>query len=363
MAKAKAAAKAPAKTAAKGKSSSKEAPKLSLKWRLKAWWEGYDTKELEERMRQAAEAKQPKAAAEAEKSAEEMLGVPLPNEHALTQDALIPDPNADPWSDERVDVAQLVWGPGFCGPGGPEQVIALSKLLTLTPEMSMMDLAAGLGGPARALAEHFGVWVTGYEMSETLVNAGNDLSTRAGMSKKAALTLLDIASDKPFDRRYDRALGNSFLSQVKDKPAIIAKIDEALKPEGLLLILDYVLNDGETIDDIAVANWLAKESKPLHLVDRSALSKMFEPSSWTVRVDDDLTPQYIALVTEAWRGADKIVAQLMSKPEQAPLAPLVLKEAEFWMRRVNLFKSGKLQMRRILAAKREKGAIKTMSNW
>jgi hypothetical protein len=351
-------AKAAAKTA-------KPAPaKLPLKWRLKAWWEGYDPNDVARMLEKDAPKVEDKPAkTEPEAAAVASLGVPLPHEIQAPNSAVVAPGAIDDWSTARVDVAQLVWGPGFCGPGGPEQVVALSKLLTLSPEMSMLDLSAGLGGPARALAEHFGVWVTGYEQSQTLVDAGNELSTKAGMSRKAPLNLLDLNEEKPFGRRYDRAMGNSFLSQLADKAPVVAKVAEAIKSDGLLLLVDYTLADGVTVDDPAVRGWLAKEPKPLHLEPRQTMLALFDPAVWNIRVDDDLTDQYVGLVTEAWRGAEAIVAQIMATPDQAALAPIVLKEAELWVRRLEMFRSGKLQMRRILAAKRDAATSKGLSNW
>ena len=91
----------------------------------------------------------------------------------------------DLWDAKRVNISQYIWGEGYCGPGGPEHIVSMSKLLALSPKMSMMCLGAGLGGPTRTLADKFGVWVSGYEESEHLVEAGNELSIKG--SKRTRL--------------------------------------------------------------------------------------------------------------------------------------------------------------------------------
>ena len=90
---------------------------MSLGLRMKAWWEGYDPDEIQKRIQDRA-------------PAPDLIEEPAAEEKkAITVDTI------DPWDDETVDIAQFVWGKGFCGPGGPEFVVALSKLLALSPEM------------------------------------------------------------------------------------------------------------------------------------------------------------------------------------------------------------------------------------
>src|SRR5947207_639404 len=60
----------------------------------------------------------------------------------------------------RMTVAQWLWGDGYLMPGGPDFVLELVKPFGLTPAMSTLDLSAGLGGPARAIAQTFGTYVT-----------------------------------------------------------------------------------------------------------------------------------------------------------------------------------------------------------
>jgi hypothetical protein len=47
----------------------------------------------------------------------------------------------------------------------------------------MLLLSAELGGPARALAEKFGVWITAYESEELLAALGLEQSMLSGISR------------------------------------------------------------------------------------------------------------------------------------------------------------------------------------
>lgn len=323
--------------------------------RLKAWWEGYAPEHL-----MPDQGAAPAAPHKPEKQAPALDDVDVALQETPLQGI---DANSiDPWDDHRIDIAQLIWGRGYCGPGGPEYIIAMSKLLAMTPELSMLHLGAGLGGPARTLAEHFGVWVTGLEPSKSLANAGNHLSTMAGMTKKAPVQHLDLASENPLIRRYDRVLVDGYLAQRPNKAEALTMIDAALKPEGLLLVTDYFLVDDGSVANPDYRDWLQGEPRQLNLVTAPEFVEAATKAGLGVRVNEDRTEEHIDLIKKAWAGADKVVADLLQQPGQEHLTKIVLKEAELWSKRAKVLTGGQLQFRRILAAKREKG-VKMMSNW
>ena len=94
-------------------------------------------------------------------------------------------------------------------------------------------IGAGLGGPARVLAKEFGVWITGVEQSRELAAAGMELSTMAGLGKKAAIVPYDPAAPEPFERNFDRVLAKDGMFTVADKGHLIACVAKKLKAEGL----------------------------------------------------------------------------------------------------------------------------------
>ncbi len=84
------------------------------------------------------------------------------------------------WTKPRFHLMERVWGTGFSGPGNAEWVAALVSPLALDSKMTVVNLGAGLGGVARAIAESAGVWVTGYESRPDFVEAGMELSKLMG---------------------------------------------------------------------------------------------------------------------------------------------------------------------------------------
>ena len=336
--------------------------KFGFGTRLRAWWEGYDTEDyarlnglLDSETADVAAATVPLQATVAKQN--------QPAEPA--RDEARPEAGlaVDPWNRERSDVAQLIWGPGYCGPGGPEHVIAMSKLLAMNSELSVMHVGAGLGGPARTLAEEFDTWVTGFETSQALVDAGNALSKMAGMAKKVPMKLLDMAAEPPFDRKYDRAIFDYYFNREAELEPALSALAATIKEDGLVLITDYFVKHEQTLGEAAYRDWAAGEPTRPNLRTAAALTDAFTKAGFQVRVDEDRTQEYCGLINKTWANAAEVVAELMGEPGQVHLAQVVLGEAELWNRRAELMKQGVIEYRRILAAAKAKPGSKMMSNW
>lgn len=322
--------------------------KLPLKLRLKAWWEGYDEYEFGRAMGFLDNR-------EGQSGPKEPLDIAPEGE---SESGLI----VDPWDEQRIDIAQYIWGKGYCGPGGTEFIISTSKLLTLSPEYSMLNIGAGLGGPARTLSDKFGVYVSGYERSQKLVNAGNELCKRAGLSGKVELFPYDPAEVEEFDRKFDRVFIKDELFTIPEKNRLIPLLFEWLKPEGLLLTIDFVVKDESVLSSTAFREWADGEPRRPSPYTHDGLVKSMEDAGLSVRVDEDISDQYSKMISDAWRGADKVVAKLMAENNGQSLVETLLKEAEFWSRRAKLLASGDLMAVRVLGYKTEKKK-RMLSDW
>lgn len=328
--------------------------KIPLKLKLKAWWEGYDSDEVRAAF----------LATQGQEEEEEAAPAPVPKKEAKKEPKKESGNEApvDIWNEKRVDIAQYIWGEGYCGPGGPEHIITMSKLLALSPKMSMMCLGAGLGGPARTLADKFGVWVSGYEESEHLVEAGNEMSVKAGMAKKADLHHYVADGSVDFGRKFDRVLAKEYLFQVENKKGLLGATFEATKPDGLILITEYVLGSEGAVSSDAYREWKDSEHGKVFPVTEEELKEMVEGVGFSVRVHEDISEQQVSLIAGAWAGADKVIAELTKDKDGMALVNTLLEEAEFWARRSKLLTDGTLKLWRTLGYKKEDGPP-MMSNW
>lgn len=317
--------------------------KVPLKLRLKAWWEGYDTDEIKQRL--ASKKSEPVAEEPVKESPKE-----------ITADAI------DPWDEATVDIAQYIWGKGFCGPGGPEYIVSLSKLLALSPEMSMLQIGAGLGGPSRVLVDRFGVWITGFEESEMLVEKGRKLSKMAGLEKKAQIEQYTPEGFEGFDRKYDRALSKEALFTIEDKDNMISKIEEKLKPGGLFLMTEYVIGSDAVLGRDKYKEWVVGERRHPFPIMSNELVDLLKKNHLQVRVSEDISLQYVEMINQAWAGADEVAAKLAKREDGTMMIQTLMREAEFWTRRKKLLESGDLKLWRIVANKKS-GGPSMMSDW
>lgn len=331
--------------------------KVPLGLRLKAWWEGYNADDLLARDGAASEDGEGSDDTDTPCSAE----IPLSHDVDSKDETPHTRPKM-PWNDKRVEMSQFVWGKGYCGPGGPEQVVAMSKLLALTPEMSVLVLGAELGGPTRTLAKEFGAWISGYESSAELVEAGNILSEAAGLSKKAHLHNYNFDKPAPLSRHFDRVFSKEALFAVKDLKRLVATIEPNFKGDGLWLLTDYVLGEERDLNSKEIREWRRLEPKEPHPVTAERLVNTLKDAHLNIRVNEDISDQYIKLIADSWNRADQLVAQLLARGDEGKeLVETLLHEAEFWMRRSELLKSGKLRLWRIVAHK--KVLQNLMSDW
>ncbi|GHF13165.1 hypothetical protein GCM10017044_03930 [Kordiimonas sediminis] len=322
--------------------------KLPLKLRLAAWWEGYDPEELRSRL--AARMPEEPTAPAKEKPKKE--AAPIPQDRS----------ELDPWDADTINIAQYIWGEGFCGPGGPEYIVALSKLLALSPEMSMLEIGAGLGGRARVLADKFGVWMTGFEENDMMVAKGRELSKMAGMEKKAEIVKYDPSVHEGFLRNFDRALAKESLYTIQDKSKIIGQVEEKLKPGGLFLITDYVLSSEAVVGKESYGEWKVGERYNPYPILTSDYEEILKSKRLQVRVSEDISDQYITMINQAWAGADKVAAKLAKEEDGARLIQVLMKEAEYWTRRKKMLESGDLRLWRFVANKKDSGPG-MMSDW
>lgn len=338
---------------AKETKKTKEEAKLPLKLRIKAWWEGYDEDEIAAKLK----SKQPADGGEdgAAKKTSADNEAPVEVEEEVEEET-------GPWTTMRADVSQLIWGDGYCGPGGTQQIIGMTKLLALNKKMTMLEVGAGMGGPARVLAENFGVWVEGLEQAEKMVEIGNQLSEKEGMSKKVSIKPFHPEVFDHLERKYDRIFSKECFFQFTEKKLILSTLFENLKPEGLMLVTDYIIENEGTVGTEEYRQWRDGEYRRPYPVTKKEMETMLKNAGFVVRISEDITESYLQMVSSAWKGADKVIAGLVQEANGTKMIDTLLREAEFWSRRTKMMEQGHLKVWRFLGYRREEGA-KMMSNW
>jgi cyclopropane fatty-acyl-phospholipid synthase-like methyltransferase len=294
---------------------------IRLKTRLRAWWEGYDLSVLKplEGNEVAAAQELKAAAAVTPPSAPEQLdqfGRPL-------------------WSASRIKVAETLWGGDFTSPGGIEHTAMLVKPFGITSAMSILDMAAGLGGVARTIARDYKAWVTGMEASPMLASLAQERSVKGGFAKSAPVEHYDPEHIQ-LTRRYDGIFAKEAFFTVHNKEQLFDSITKALKPGGQLVFTDYCIEHAD-ISSAALQDWVKKEPVPPTLWSVEQVIKALRARKIDVRTHEDMTVTQKQLIL---RSLGHFLQHLNAHTLDLETKKAVLDEVELWARRVKTFDAG-----------------------
>lgn len=247
----------------------------------------------------------------------------------------------------RVDLIQRMWGDGFSIPGNSEYVLSLAKSLLLDQEKSVLDLTSGLGGFDRALAATYKTYVTGLERDKELAAAGNAISARTGFSRHAPITHYD---PEKFDytKRVDTIIAREMLYTIKNKGGFVAKLTNALKPKGHLLLTDLTCDNPEVINRPPVSLWIEAEPYGVNLISAKDMVMLLDGQGFDVRVNEDMSKAYSRQIVIGFANLSRY---LQNKKFSSASKELLRKEVELWARRYAVLETG-IKKTRFYAIKR-----------
>lgn len=271
----------------------------------------------------------------------------------LAEPVAEPEPMPDPpgaWTPRRIRFAASLWGEGFISPGGEEEALRLTKPLGLQESHSLLNLGAGLGGTARAVTVAWGTWVSGFEENPDLAAAADALSKKAKLEKKAEIRPYDPAAPRFRPNYFHHAVAQETLWTVADKARLMAAVAAALKPGGQIVTTDLTLGDVPlSAEDETVRAWARLDRGPAHLVPPEEGTALLTGQGFDVRIAEDISARHVQQAVAAWRG---MVDVLVAQPPTRAQALTVIQEAELWLRRLALIRSGRLKLMRWHAIRR-----------
>jgi cyclopropane fatty-acyl-phospholipid synthase-like methyltransferase len=246
---------------------------------------------------------------------------------------------------DRMTVAQWLWGDGFVMPGNAEYVLELVKPFGLTPAMSMLDLSAGLGGPARAIAQAFGTYVTGLERSPERAKRGMEMSVKENLAKRATIGQYNPETVELRPNGFDCVLGRGATYNVVEKERLLRVLFQGLKQRGQLLFNEFVV-DPTAGQRPELAAWAKRESLPPQLWTVEQYTDCMNGLGFDIRVVEDVTSTYASMIVAAWaRMIEEVDLKSMARNHKLT----VIDEAELWTYRLGALQSGALRVFRLYA--------------
>ena len=142
--------------------------------------------------------------------------------------------------------------------GGLGAVDALARRAGITAASRVLDICAGLGGPARFLASRRGCRVVGVELNPGRAAGMERLTRRVGLRHAVSVVRGD-ATALPFGAgRFDACVSQEALLHVADKAAVLTEARRVLVAGGRLAFSDWIAHPGlGDVERSRLEDWMA----------------------------------------------------------------------------------------------------------
>jgi ubiquinone/menaquinone biosynthesis C-methylase UbiE len=178
----------------------------------------------------------------------------------------------------------------------------LCKDAGFAPEMHVLDIGAGIGGPARHFARACGCRVTGVDLTEEFVAAANALTRRCGLADRVSIQT-GSALALPFrDAGFDGATLMHVGMNIADKVRLFSEARRVLKPGGVFVVYDVMRTDkGELPYPMP---WAAS-AETSFVETPDVYRTLLEGARFRVEVEKNRRDFALALMAEARAKAEK----------------------------------------------------------
>jgi len=127
--------------------------------------------------------------------------------------------------------------------GGRVATTSFLDRLDLGPDVAVLDIGCGLGGPARLAAATYGCAVTGIDLTASYIEVAKTLTEWVGLEDRVVFHNVS-AHDMTFDARtFDAAYMIHVGMNVADKASLFAAVFELVKPGSRFGLYDLVHSD------------------------------------------------------------------------------------------------------------------------
>ena len=157
------------------------------------------------------------------------------------------------------------------------------------------DFCAGLAGPARYFAHHFGAAVTGIELNPHRVRGAQELTLRVGLQNRVGMIRGNVAHAPLANACVDVVVSQEAFLHVPDKAAAIGEAFRILVPGGRLAFSDWVAHHPLAADQAATL-WQGLAAQTLQSTE--GYRGLLQQAGFQVRSVEDLTEPWGAVLGE-----------------------------------------------------------------
>lgn len=209
----------------------------------------------------------------------------------------------------------------------------------------VLDLCAGLAGPARYCAATRGAQVTAAELNPGRAAGAERLNALTGMADKVTVVRGD-AQALPFDdTSFDAVLGQEAFLHIPDKQALFAEAFRVLAPGGRIAFTDWIAKPGlSDADRATLKNGIAAVA----IETAASYRALLKGAGFTAIEAEDLSAEWEPILRERLAMYERLREEAKTADGRDPHAGYVAIYRIF----VSLVSGGMLGGIRIAAARR-----------
>ena len=125
---------------------------------------------------------------------------------------------------------------------GTEAIAAAARALGLGPQSRVLDVGAGVGGPARYLAHTTGCHVTALELQPELHAIGVDLTRRTGLADRVTHVCGDALAEPLPDAGFDAVVSWLAIVHIPERARLFRRLARALRSGGGCYVEDLCMH-------------------------------------------------------------------------------------------------------------------------
>lgn len=179
--------------------------------------------------------------------------------------------------------------------------LALAARIGLGSEV--VDLCAGLGGPARYLAHRYGADVTGIELTPARVAGAAELSQRVGLDSQVHVLEGNVMNLPLPDAGYDAVVSQEALLHVPDIARVFAEAYRVLRPGGRFAFTNWVVHRPLSEAERQLL-WDGMAAATLISADRHA--ELLRGAGFEIEAVEDETEAWGVILAERLRMYEKL---------------------------------------------------------
>jgi SAM-dependent methyltransferase len=154
---------------------------------------------------------------------------------------------------------------------------ALAELAGVPRDDRVLDVGAGIGGPARVLAARYGARVTALDGTPRFCRAAEMLTRGAGLDDRVEVVLGDALALPFADATFDLVWTQAVNQNIADKERFVGQLARVVRPGGRVAMFELVAGPGGPLEyPVPWANdddesWLVSAGELRDLIESAGL--------------------------------------------------------------------------------------------